>query len=288
MFDRDGNLIGKQVHAPVAPGAKPMRVHVDGDSLAYASAFAPTLEEMQFTARRYLDDILQATGAQEMVGYVENPHGKMNFRKWVSMSAVYKGNRTGKKKPDWLLQAKQFLCSEFGFKYATYMESEDRVAIEAAEYGWEWAWIAMLDKDLLTVPGRFYNYAKKECFTVSEGVANVFLARQMLCGDSGDNIGGIPGISTGYADKILALRTSDEAQHLWELVARAYLKDEELWLRVLPPKKNGDMQKKFVDLPKLTYLHYIETARLVRILRARNDVFTPLSPEEWAELEAQV
>lgn len=264
---------------------KPITVFCDGDSLAYASAFAPTLDEMRYTAKRYVEDIMRSTGAAKIVGYVENPHGKMNFRKWVSMSAVYKGNRTGKKKPDWLLQAKQFLCSAYGFEYATYMESEDRVAIEAAEYGWEWAWIAMLDKDLLTVPGRFYNYAKKEAFTVSEEVANLYLARQMLCGDSGDNIGGIPGISTGYADKILALRSGNEPEKLWELVARAYLKDESLWLQVLPPKKNGDMQKKYESLPKLTYLHYIETARLVRILRSRNDVFTPLTPEQWQELE---
>ena len=54
-----------------------------------------------------------------------------------------------------------------------------------------------------------YNYQKAEFLHTSPEQANLFLWKQVLMGDSTDNIPGIPGVGVNTAEKLLKDRTKD-------------------------------------------------------------------------------
>ena len=46
---------------------------IDGDSIAYAGGHCEYHEQMEMTVNNYIADIRRATGADKLVGFVENP-----------------------------------------------------------------------------------------------------------------------------------------------------------------------------------------------------------------------
>jgi DNA polymerase-1 len=81
--------------------------------------------------------------------------------------------------------------------------------------------ICSIDKDMMQIPGRHYNWntQRRTMQTVNE--ANYFFYRQILTGDPGDGYTGIPGCGPVKADKILeGLDLSHEAY--WGAITAAY------------------------------------------------------------------
>jgi 5'-3' exonuclease len=78
--------------------------------------------------------------------------------------------------------------------------------------------IASVDKDLLQVPGKHYNFVKNELYDISpqEGLKKFWT--QMLVGDVADNIFGIKGIGPKKAEKIFEYIYEEDL----ELLNRAY------------------------------------------------------------------
>lgn len=135
--------------------------------------------------------------------------GPGNFREEIATLKPYKGNRDDKPRPVHYKFIKQWMIDEAGAELIHGMEADDALAIAQTEANGGDV-ICSIDKDLMMVPGKFYNWGKKRKdgktgirFKVSPDRADEWFWRQMLMGDSTDNIPGIKGFGPVKAEKEL-------------------------------------------------------------------------------------
>lgn len=175
---------------------------VDADTIYYRAAFRKNKKEIRSNIRASL---LNIEGQCFSTNTFLAVKGFGNFRK--DMYPQYKANR--KTDPDlkpYLEYAWQYMIDEFGAVKADGMEADDLVSIWAAECranDVEYI-IAGIDKDLLQIVGRHYNYHKETFTDVDEDAADLSLMLQCLTGDTSDNIPGIRGIGPKKAERILS------------------------------------------------------------------------------------
>ena len=122
----------------------------------------------------------------------------ITFRHKLATIKPYKGNRNELHKPVHYQLLKDKLLSE-GAIIKPELEADDLLGL----YQTESTVICSIDKDLLMIPGWHYNFNTRKTFYVEpfEALRNFY--RQLLTGDSTDNIQGVPGIGNKRADKIL-------------------------------------------------------------------------------------
>ena len=118
-----------------------------------------------------------------------------NFRDDIATIQPYKGDREESKKPIHYSLLKDYLVSKYIIEYTEGMESDDGMSIA------QWTrWcqglkrdscIVTQDKDLNMVPGWHHNPVKNEKFFIEEDEAMKTFYKQMLTGDSTDNIPGM-------------------------------------------------------------------------------------------------
>ena len=162
--------------------------------------------------------------------------GSNNFRDSIAVTAPYKGNRVGLKKPLHYEAIRKHL-QRLGAELVEGQEADDAVAIEATKTG---GWIVSIDKDLDQVAGWHYNFVKHEEYYVTEeeGLRNLFT--QVLTGDRIDNIIGLKGIGPVKAQKLL--QDCKTEREYYEACLKAYdgnqLRVDEnlnlLWLQRTP------------------------------------------------------
>ena len=97
---------------------------------------------------------------------------------------------------------KEYLIEEYNALQIEPYEADDIVVAIHDRYGEDSVLIG-IDKDNLQSPGWHYNYDKDELFQVSREEADYNFAAQMIIGDSGDNIPGIPGLGAKAVGKKL-------------------------------------------------------------------------------------
>lgn len=131
-----------------------------------------------------------------------------NFR--LALYSDYKANR--KSGPRWLEDIKEYLISEYGAIICVGEEADDALGIkqEYNEKGQCKTIIATIDKDLKQIPGYHFNFVTKKhsWVTKEEGLKHFYT--QLLMGDSGDNITGIPFIGIKKATKIIGDTTTEK------------------------------------------------------------------------------
>ena len=212
---------------------------IDSDILCYRVG-AVTEEENENTAIEtmavYLEDMLMfdLLDCEEHELFLT---GKQNFRFDVAVTAPYKGNRKDKAKPKHLPLLREYLQVSWDASVSDWQEADDDIAIRATELG-EDCIIASIDKDFLQVPGWHYNFVKKvkKHVTPEEGLR--FFYKQILMGDSADNIKGMHRVGEVTATKMLADFTTEmqlykccvEAMGEERVLENARL----LWLRRIP------------------------------------------------------
>lgn len=179
---------------------------VDGDIVVYRVGFASEGTSWSICKSRVdkmLQEILENTDASVMFGYLTS--GKDNFRNKVAVTHPYKGNRP-QKKPEFYEHIRQYLMETHGFELHSTQEADDAIGIAHAEMG-NWScqgiYIASIDKDLLMIPGNHYNIRTQETSKISIRDAEKNFYRQVLTGDSTDNIKGLAGIGPVKASKII-------------------------------------------------------------------------------------
>ena len=170
---------------------KKPKVLVDGDILAYRAAFATqdvSPKHAEEKVEVLLDFVLEATldfvTPEQFEVYLTGPN---NFRFDIAKSYPYKGNRKAVEKPTHLRHVRNYLVNKFDAIVSEGEEADDLIAIEATRCGPDTI-VASIDKDMLQIPCRHFNFNKKEWTTVSQWEGDKFFYTQILTGDAADNI----------------------------------------------------------------------------------------------------
>ena len=177
---------------------------LDSDILCYRVGFAAN-EETESGALSTMALLLEDLILYDLLdtdGYELFLTGKTNFRNDIAVTAPYKGNRKDKAKPVHLQLLRDYLVTAWGAKMSVDQEADDDIATRATELGDE-ALIVSIDKDFLQVPTWHYNFVKKEKKYVTPEEGLRFFYKQILMGDSADNIKGIYRVGPKTADKMM-------------------------------------------------------------------------------------
>lgn len=195
---------------------------LDADIVAFrCAATAEDNDEWIAVARtnELVEQILSDTKADMYKLFLTGP---WNFR--YEIYPQYKANRT-RPKPKHLEACRQFLIKQWGAVVCEGHEADDALGMEQSitvnddEDGCAFqglipitynSIICSIDKDLKQVPGRHYNFVKKEFDEVSpiQGLRSFYMS--LLVGDPADNIRGVPGIGKVKAGRLLEGAMSEE------------------------------------------------------------------------------
>jgi len=145
----------------------------------------------------FIKNILMATKANYYVGYLTT--GKC-FR--YNINPDYKANRKYLNMPKYMAEIKERLIGVYNFKSQENYEADD-LCLSFKKQNPEYDCIIVSpDKDLLGICEKSFNPRKMvfNYHTKEEIVENFW--RSMVCGDTADNIKGIPGMGEKAFDKI--------------------------------------------------------------------------------------
>lgn len=222
------------------------KVLVDGDIVAYRAAFS-TQDLFPEDARRKVDDLMLHILGETLVFYTSCDYevfltGQGNFRYDIAKAAPYKGNRKDVAKPVHLSLCRDYLVDKWGAIVSEGEEADDLIAIAATEYGPDTV-VASIDKDMLQIPCKHFNFSTGVWSDVSEFEGLKFFYKQILTGDRADNIMGLYRVGPVKAEKML--EGCDDEESLWDAVLKAYDGDLDrvvenarlLWLR----RKEGQL-----------------------------------------------
>ena len=141
----------------------------------------------------------------EEITYQMYIQGSGNFREEIYED--YKGNRNSADKPVHMEEMVDYLKNVWGAIVVEGEETDDKVSyLQYQSYmssTYPSTCIVTIDKDLKNTPGYNYNYDKKELIFITPEEADLNFARQLLTGDSTDNIPGLKGMGPKTAVKIL-------------------------------------------------------------------------------------
>ena len=216
------------------------KVLVDGDIVAYRAAFS-TQDMLPQDAENKTDELMDYILGETLMFYDSEDYrvfltGSGNFRYDIAKSFPYKGNRSGVEKPIHLYVTRERLVSKWGAIVSEGEEADDLIAIAATEYGPDTI-VASVDKDMLQIPCKHFNFTTGVWTTVTEFEGLRSFYKQILTGDRADNIVGLYRVGPVKAEKML--QDCDTEDDLWDAVLKAYDGDLErvvenarlLWLR---------------------------------------------------------
>lgn len=195
---------------------------IDADTILYLATYSKEkqleINDVFKNCDAIFNDIIKATEANYYTGYLTDG----SFRYKIAKSKPYKGNRVGIPKPKYFNLATAYLKDKYQFETLKDYEADDLCIMgqNALNHTKEYdVTIASPDKDLRQVPGKFYDYKKKETEDINSESAYKNLWKQVLTGDSGDNIQGIPGIGDKKAEHLLLDR---DHENYYTIVLNAY------------------------------------------------------------------
>jgi len=162
-----------------------------------------------------LKKIWEETGCDEYTIYLT---GRDNFRREIYED--YKGHRP--EKPILHKALSLYMLDFIDTEMVHGEEADDALGIHQTDD----TIICSYDKDLRMIPGKHYNFNKKEFFTITEEEGMLNFYKQLLTGDSTDNIPGLKGVGPKTAEKTL-----DGGVHerdLYGMVLHTYLNHKDL------------------------------------------------------------
>jgi len=195
---------------------------IDADILVYRVGFGyqeESLESAKEAMDGYVEEIQEATGANEYSMYLTASNDDTAFRSKVYPE--YKQNRKAPR-PLHYKALREYLVEKYGAIVVSTIEADDAMGQAQTEN----TIICTIDKDLDMIPGWHYNFVKKTGYFIDEDEAIYNFYRQLLMGDSADNVKGIQGIGEKKANKILAGATDEE--ELFQRVRDSYNNDYEM------------------------------------------------------------
>ena len=162
------------------------------------------LENALHTVKQMIKKIQAASGASRYRPYLT---GKGNFREKIATIRKYKGNRIAEK-PYHYQNIRDYLVDHHKAIVVDGMEADDAIAIVHTKALREKrrTVICSIDKDFDQIVGYHYYFKKdkEEFYEVSPSEAIHSFYKQVLTGDTVDNIPGLPGIGPQKAEKVLS------------------------------------------------------------------------------------
>jgi len=189
-----------------------MRAAIDGDIVLYSVCFAAKDDPFEYaahSAKKMCTELMRCLSVSGAELYLT---GKGNYREALGTEAFpYKGNRVSEKPPHYA-ELKQWMIDKLGAELVEGEEADDRLGID----GYAGTHIVCtLDKDLMGVPSWNYNWRTKELRQISPEDADRFFYKQLLTGDSTDNI---PGLHKRLGKKVM--------KRVWEPLSEMYNPEE--------------------------------------------------------------
>lgn len=195
---------------------------IDGDIVCYRAGFVCKPGDPEYHAlsntNNTLNKILKKfPDAGSYTIYLQGPG---NFRHDVAVTNPYKGNRDPNFKPEHYDAIRAYLENKWGAEIISGMETDDALGIKQCAADEGTTCIVTIDKDLDMIPGWHYNQLKEKLYYVSARDADTNYYRQLLVGDTTDNIKGIRGIGPVKAARLIP---SDlDAGRAGEIVEQVY------------------------------------------------------------------
>lgn len=159
-------------------------------------------DRLEVVCRNVYDMIRDETNSTDIEIYLSGDRDD-NFRHGIATLKKYKDRQA--EKPVKFALAREYWENE-SFQISKGQEADDDIAIRQIDLGCT-AVIATIDKDLDMIPGAHFNW-KKEAgygrkYFVQPERAERWFWKQMLMGDSADNIPGIKGCGPKTAEKLI-------------------------------------------------------------------------------------
>ncbi len=171
---------------------------VDGDIISYrVASVSDEPDECEAKIDNMLHNIVKDTGVEQMRIYIT--HDGKGFRHEVAKTKTYKGNRD-QSKPVQLEFCRAYLMYRYKALLVHYYEADDAIASDMVQHG---AFHCGIDKDLYQIAGKHYDFTKRTWQHIKEDEAKINLYRQILTGDSVDNIQGLPRVGAKTAEKTI-------------------------------------------------------------------------------------
>jgi hypothetical protein len=146
-----------------------------------------TDSELQASADSVMKDILRKSGATHYISFIK---GERTVEAKNKIHESYKSNRS-KVPPVWWEFVKKDLINRWGAIAADDREVDDYVNV--TRLCLPDSFICAIDKDLLGLEGTHYNWKKDLWVSVTRQEAITTFWTDMITGQSGDNIKGLPG-----------------------------------------------------------------------------------------------
>jgi 5'-3' exonuclease len=270
---------------------------IDADSIIFTVAWRfrskKTKNLVKINTNKFISDVLSNSGADDFIGFFakkDKDDIKLNFRYKVDPN--YKSNRP--KTPDFVIKWRPTIHTEFqdtwGFYPVEGMEADDAVAITAEYYRDQYKEIviATFDKDLKQIPNSiFYNMKDHTQTKISEFDAAYNFYTQMIMGDSGDAIRGIPGVGKAGAKKVL--KDKKTVCQMFIATVKEYSKTEDKLRKKLFKEKLAEVRKRVNEdvsngvVSKLSKLSPAKFNRKVRLMIKQDveDAVNELFPGGW-------
>jgi 5'-3' exonuclease, N-terminal resolvase-like domain len=187
---------------------------VDGDAIPFLIGWHHREHDDADLVRGAVDswmkDLILLTNASAMAGFLGSSEEGSTYRANVYRYRKYKGQRP--EKPDWIAKWQpvitQFLKEKYNFvEVPVWAEADDYVALTGhlcQTNGFNTI-MCSPDKDLRQVEGFHldYKHMDKKVEHVGSREATYNWCMQMLCGDTADNIAGVPKMGEKKADALL-------------------------------------------------------------------------------------
>jgi 5'-3' exonuclease len=210
---------------------------IDGDLVCYrnaASAENETVDVALWRCDDLIHNIMRRTGATEHKIYLS---GGDNFRKQIDPN--YKANRSDMARPKYLELCREHLVRKWNASVTDGIEADDAIGIRGNGLFFDDVPFVhcSLDKDFLQLPGKHYqwefggrtaagkSWLKEEqhlFVTPLDGLRAFY--RQLLIGDTADNVIGVEGIGPVRAARAINNLTDEE--EMYQTVRELYSNDE--------------------------------------------------------------
>lgn len=205
---------------------------IDGDILVYRIGF--TTEDIDETLAKarmdyYINELVlhQLPDCSDFHIYLTAANDETNFRKKIAITAPYKGNRVAPK-PKHYQALREHLQMKYSCSVVYGQEADDGIGIAATSLGSKNCIIVSIDKDLDMIPGEHHNFVTNERYMITEDMARFNFYRQILWGDSADNIKGVKGVGRVRSAEILTSVNIDDEKEMYLACIKEFMKREKL------------------------------------------------------------